>query len=293
MSYRSTHREILGEPQDYRPRAGAKWALFDPGYRLTNARQGAKGAAARANDAPMRRSTPGVRTADDLLPPRIRRAEWRNAEAVIAHLEPMVSDRRKERIQATLQQRLSSVTVLFDTPYDPHNGAAVIRSCEAFGVQSLHVVERDTRFLVSDTVTRGADKWVDVACHASATSAIELVRAQGFELVAAEADGDLEPADLEHIPKLALVLGAERDGVSEELMGAATRRVRVPMRGFVESLNVSVTAAILLAHATRNRPGDLSLADQRRIYARGLYFSVRRAEDVLRHLEELESGSAP
>jgi tRNA (guanosine-2'-O-)-methyltransferase len=76
-------------------------------------------------------------------------------------------------------------------------------------------------------------------------------------------------------------LGNEHDGISGELASACTRHVRVPMRGFVESLNVSVSAAILLASATAGRAGDLPEADQRRLYARGLYLSVGRADDVL------------
>jgi tRNA (guanosine-2'-O-)-methyltransferase len=83
------------------------------------------------------------------------------------------------------------------------------------------------------------------------------------------------------MPRVALVLGNEREGVREEVSRACTGRVRVPMRGFVESLNVSVTAAILLQGATHGRPGDLDEPARRRLYARGLYLSVPHAEDVL------------
>ena len=83
--------------------------------------------------------------------------------------------------------------------------------------------------------------------------------------------------------RLAIVLGNERDGIAEELASLCTRRVRVPMRGFVESLNVSVTAAILLATATRGRTGDLDDDARLRLYARGLFHSVPRAREVLDH----------
>ncbi len=89
------------------------------------------------------------------------------------------------------------------------------------------------------------------------------------------------PADLQGVPRLALVLGNERDGVTEDLMAACEDTVRVPMRGMVESLNVTVTAAILLSHATCSRPGDLDATAKAKLYARGLYFSVQRAKDVL------------
>lgn len=100
-------------------------------------------------------------------------------------------------------------------------------------------------------------------------------------LVATHPDGEMAPEELADLPRLALVLGNEREGISPELQGACSRRVRVPMRGFVESLNVSVTAAILLHAATRGRTGDLDAETQRKLYARALYLSVPRAEDVL------------
>jgi tRNA (guanosine-2'-O-)-methyltransferase len=229
----------------------------------------------------MRRSTAGVVDADALLPARIARLERHDPERVIRLLEPLVLERRRERLLEVIDGRLASVTVVFDAPHDPFNGAAVVRSCEAFGVQKLHVVERTERFLAASSVARGAQKWVDVVRHPRAESAIGALRAEGATLVGAHPAGDLLPEDLASIPRLALVLGNERDGITAELDTACTHRVRVPMRGFVDSLNVSVTAAILLDHAVRARKGDLAEGDRRRLYARGLYFSVQKAESIL------------
>ena len=230
----------------------------------------------------MRRHTPGVVPGTHLIPSRIANAERHAPARAIALLEPLVLDRRRERLKSVIASRLASVEVLFDAPHDPHNGAAVVRSCEAFGVQRVNVVERLERFLLAPSVSKGSEKWIDLHRWPDVTSAVEALRVKGFDLVAAHAEGDLVPEDLAKIPKLALVLGNERDGIADELARACTRRVRVPMRGFVESLNVSVTAAILLAAATKGRAGDLDESDRRRLYARGLYFSLDRAEDVLR-----------
>lgn len=229
----------------------------------------------------MRRSTAGVVDADALVPARIARLEKYDPERVIRVLEPLVLERRRERLLAVIAGRLQSVTVVFDAPHDPFNGAAVVRSCEAFGVQTVHVVERNERFLAASSVARGAQKWVDVVRHKSSAQAIETLRAQGMALVGAHPAGELLPEDLAEIPRLALVLGNERDGITAELEAACTHRVRVPMRGFVDSLNVSVTAAILLDRAVRARKGDLSEAERRRLYARGLYFSVQKADSIL------------
>jgi tRNA (guanosine-2'-O-)-methyltransferase len=227
----------------------------------------------------MRRRSAGVTPGDEVMTDARPVCEV-DPERVIALLEPLILEARRRRFEEVIGNRLASVTVILDAPHDPHNGAAVVRSCEAFGVHTLHVVESRERFLVARSVARSAEKWAQLRCHTAAREAIAAVA--GFELVAARADGDLLPQDLASIPKLALVLGNERDGVGPELASACTRSVRVPMRGFVESLNVSVTAAILLAAATTGRPGDLHPDDRRRLYARCLRTSVAHADEILR-----------
>ncbi len=229
----------------------------------------------------MRRRSAGVVSAEQVLTSLVARAEAHDPERVIRLLEPLVLDARRERLRDVAAQRLGSVAVVFDAPHDPHNGAAVIRSCEAFGVHSVHVVESREAFLLATTVSRSAEKWVDVHRHPRPGEAVEALARRGFELVAARPDGELLPADLARIPRPALVLGNERDGIGEELLSACSRSVRVPMRGFVESLNVSVTAAILLSSATAGRRGDLAETERRRFYARCLYLSVAHAEEVL------------
>jgi tRNA (guanosine-2'-O-)-methyltransferase len=206
------------------------------------------------------------------------------AAGVIEVLEPLTLPRRVARIREVLAARLKSVTVVVDAPHDPHNGAAILRSCEAFGVQSLHVVERIEPFLVARTVSQGTEHWVDVFCHGDAAHALRELSRQNYELVVAHPQGELLPEDLARIERPALVMGNERDGVCEELTRAAAHTVRVPMRGFVESLNVSVTTALLVSAAVRGRAGDLTEEEQRFFLARALLHSVARAEAVLANL---------
>lgn len=230
----------------------------------------------------MRRTTPGILGAHELVDRRIARAEVHDPELLVRTLEPMVTEARRARLQEVIGRRLESVAVVFDRPYDPHNGAAVVRSCEAFGVQQLHVVEREgTPFAVARSVARGAEKWIDVRCHAAPASVVAWARATGTPLVATHPEGELAPDELARMPRVGVVLGNEREGIHDELALACSARVRVPMRGFVESLNVSVTAAILLHAATYGRLGDLAPEARRRLYARGLYLSVPHAEDVI------------
>lgn len=211
----------------------------------------------------------------------LRAIERLDAAAVCRILEPFATLPRRERVLAVLASRLDSVTVLMDAPHDPHNGGAVIRSCDAFGVQRLHVVERKETFLAARSVSRGSQQWVDVQTYTRPADAIARLRASGHELVATHPEGELLPSDLAAIPRLALVLGNERDGITEELTAACGRSVRVPMRGFAESLNVSVTGAILLRCATEGRPGDLSETDVAFFYARALVLTLPHSAEML------------
>lgn len=216
--------------------------------------------------------------------PELVRGPWPagwTVEGVIEALEPFVLPERCVRIREQLALRLSDVTVVMDRPHDPHNGAAVLRSCDAFGIQSVHVVAEHEPFLVSRVVTRRAERWLDIHEYKTPHDALGSLSGHGYELVTTHPQGDLLPHQLRDIPKLALILGNEHWGIDERFVRAAGRSVRIPMRGFVESLNLSVSAAILLQAATWNRPGSLEPHEQRRLFARGLYQTVKRADLVL------------
>jgi tRNA (guanosine-2'-O-)-methyltransferase len=205
-----------------------------------------------------------------------------DADEIIQALEPFATEARRARITQVLSSRIDSVTVVADALHDPHNGAALVRTCDAFGVQTFHAIERTEPFALAGTVARGSQKWIDIVRHASAEEAVSRLRAGGYELVATHPEGELTPEALASIPRVALLLGNEHQGIAEELRAACTRAVRVPMVGFVESLNVSVTAGILLFSATRGRTGDLSPSRRKALYARALWLTVPRPAE---HLE--------
>lgn len=221
---------------------------------------------------------------DVIAPPLALETPWGDEwspEAIISLLEPMVRAQRRERLLEVIAQRVGSVTVVMDAPHDPHNGAAVLRTCDAFGVQTVHVIPREEAFLVAPSVAKGTERWIDVIRHEGPERAVEVLERQGYELVATHPKGELLPGDLRQVPRLALVLGNEHDGIREALARASRRSVRIPMRGFVESLNVSVSAAVLLSAATDGRRADLSEGERRLLYARGLYRTVPRVREIL------------
>jgi tRNA (guanosine-2'-O-)-methyltransferase len=210
--------------------------------------------------------------------------EW-TANGIIDALSELTGKDRRVRLQSILEKRLSSVTMVLDHPHDPHNGSAVMRSCDAFGVQQIHIIRGQENFAASRTVSMGSERWIDMIEHRHPDPVIHHLRASGFRTLVTHPQGRLTPEDLGKLDKVALILGNERDGVSAELSQAADDTVQIPMCGFVESLNVSVSAAILLRAATRGRPGDLTAQERENTYARWLRKSVPRSDEVLSALK--------
>lgn len=198
-------------------------------------------------------------------------------DELIAALEPLATEQRVARMKKVIGDRIGSVRVVVDSLHDPHNGAAIVRSCDAFGLQYFHAIERHEPFAAAAAVSRGSQKWVDVIRHESTAACVAALA--GYTLVATHPDGDLLPDQLPAIPRLALVLGNEREGIAPDVRAACKHAVRVPMVGFVESLNVSVTTAILLYAATRGRKGDLDEETKKALYARGLYLTIPRPDE--------------
>jgi len=216
----------------------------------------------------------GILTADPWPP------GW-TPEGVIETLEPLAMDERRARLWSVVRGRIGNVTVLMDAPHDPHNAAAILRSCDGFGVPRVHLVPRGEDFAVGRTVAKGAERWLEVVPHPTPEQALAALHEQGFTTVATHPEGNLTPDDLARLPKVALILGNEHDGLRDALHEGARESVRIPMRGFVESFNVSVAAAVLLYAATRGRSGDLPEPEQLRFYARALVRSVPRSLEVL------------
>jgi tRNA (guanosine-2'-O-)-methyltransferase len=200
---------------------------------------------------------------------------------VIAALEPMLTGDRRERIAQVIAARSRAVVPVLDGLNDPHNVSAVLRSADAFGVQEVHLIEGGERFLASPRVAQGSERWVDVISHASPAECVAALRKRGHRVYVATMNGSLTPDALAREPKPAIVFGNEHDGVSPEMLALADGQYTIGMQGFVQSLNVSVAAAITLFAAMRGRSGDLDPEARELLHARFCMLSVPRAEEVM------------
>jgi tRNA (guanosine-2'-O-)-methyltransferase len=201
---------------------------------------------------------------------------------VIEALQPMLSPRRLGRIDAVIEGRTDSVTVVLDSLIDPYNMSAVLRSAEAFGIQQVQIIEGEEPFVTSSRVTTGAERWLDLRRHRTAESCAAWLRRAGFKLFVASPGGGLAPAELrDAAPRLAIAFGNEHQGISRSLHDLADGTCSVPMSGFVESLNVSVAAAVVLQAAARGRGGDLSAERREALRARFLMLSVDRSQSIV------------
>lgn len=171
---------------------------------------------------------------------------------LVEYLETYLTKNRIERFNKVLDNRTKHFTVATEDVYQLHNTSAVMRSCDVFGIQELHVIEERNVKRIDREIAMGAQKWVDLVRHHSTKDAIKSVRKQGYQIVATtphEQDCDL--ADFDITNKSCFFFGRETQGLSDEVLNQADCFLKIPMVGFTESLNISVSAAIILQDVTQ------------------------------------------
>jgi len=203
------------------------------------------------------------------------------AEVVIEALSPVVTPGRLERIRQVVAQRTEDIVVVLDSITDPHTASAVLRSADAFGVQTVHTIVGAEGFKTSRGVSKGTHRWLDVVHHEQAASCARKLREDDYRIYVAAMGGEHDLASLRREPRVALVFGNEHRGVSTEMSARADGTFSIAMRGFVESLNVSVAAAISIQALTEGGRTPLSAEKQRILQARFLMSSVHDADGVI------------
>lgn len=166
---------------------------------------------------------------------------------LLKYLESYLTDRRKERFKKVLSERTRHFTVVTEDVYQLHNTSAVMRTCDVFGIQDLHVVEEKVSKRIDKEIAMGAQKWVDFNRYNSIKECINSLKDSGYQIVATTPHNNATMLhDFDVSKKSAFFFGKESDGLSDTVMNAADGFLKIPMYGFTESLNISVSAAIIL-----------------------------------------------
>ena len=168
--------------------------------------------------------------------------------------EEDLNPERFRRIQEVLSRRQPDLTVLMEKVNKPHNFAAILRNCDSVGVLEAHVVLPEKGINLSNHTSAGTTKWVPVHSHPDVVPAVEQLRKAGFRILAAHPSAEARDfRDVDFTAPVAIMVGAELDGISQVGLAAADELVAIPMEGMVRSLNVSVATALLLFEAQRQR----------------------------------------
>lgn len=193
-------------------------------------------------------------------------------EQLVRYLESYLTPRRKARFEEVLANRTNYISVAVEDVYHMHNTSAVMRSCDVFGIQKLHAIDEVNQKRIDREIALGAQKWVDVVRHNTTKEFIKSIKSKGYQLV----------ATTPHKPAVSLndfivdtptvfCFGKETEGLSDIIFEAADVHVNIPMVGFTESLNISVSAAILLQQVTnrlRNSELPWQLTEEEKLQKR-------------------------
>ncbi len=202
---------------------------------------------------------------------------------LLTYLEGFISDNRKQRFIEILANRTNHFTIAIEDVYQMHNTSAVMRSCEVFGIQELNVIEQKYSKTIDKQIALGAEKWVDINEFSSNQSCISALRNRGYQIIATTPHNEscfLHEFDI--TKPAALFFGTEKEGLSEDIIENADGFLKIPMVGFTESLNISVSAAIIIQDLTnrlRNSSIDWKLSEEE-IIAKRLDWTRKTIKDI-------------
>jgi tRNA (guanosine-2'-O-)-methyltransferase len=210
---------------------------------------------------------------------------------LITYLEQFVSDRRKNLFKQVLNERTRHFTVAIEDIYQSHNASAVVRSCDVFGIQDVHIIENRYKFSTSKQVSKGAQKWLDFYHYKQKTvnntlECIQNLKRNGYQIIATTPHNDscyLQDFDISK--KSAFFFGVEKAGLSQDVLSNADVNLKIPMVGFTESLNISVAAAIILHNTTQKLKEStinwqLSADEKEAIYLNWLEKSIKSIKKI-------------
>ncbi|WP_026967104.1 TrmH family RNA methyltransferase [Algoriphagus terrigena] len=178
-------------------------------------------------------------------------------QGLLDYLGQYITPHKKSVMERVLAKRTRHLTVVLEDIFKPHNASAVIRTCDCFGLQDIHVIEKTDQYKVNPYVTRGASQWVDLHKYyqegsSSVDTCFDSLREKGYKIYGTSPSADgISIYDLQPEEKLALVFGNEHEGISGEVKSKADGLVHIPMLGFTDSFNISVSASVFLFDLVR------------------------------------------
>lgn len=209
---------------------------------------------------------------------------------LLAYFESYLTEKRKATFQKVLANRTRHFTVVLEDIYQPHNASAVVRTCDIFGVQDIHVIENRYVNRVSKYVAKGSQKWITSQRYKSDGNNTQIcldnLRNEGYQIIATTPHTNSQLQDFDIHKKTAFVLGAEAEGVSDLVKQQADGFLKIPMVGFTESLNISVAAAIILQDVTtklRNSKLNWQLSEEEKEF---LYFEW--VKKTIKNVDKIE-----
>lgn len=213
-------------------------------------------------------------------------------QQVLEHLSQFVSDHKKQFIDRVLLNRTRHVTVVLEDIYQSQNASAVVRTCECMGLQDVHIVENTAKYDINVRVLKGSNKWLDLRRYRTkgennTAVCFDYLRKHGYKILVADPSEEctsIHDLDASH-QKVALVFGNELRGLSSFAWEQADEKIRIPMYGFTESLNISVSVAICLnSLLTRLRHGNVGVglsAEEKEMIRLAWYRKIVRRSDTL------------
>lgn len=173
---------------------------------------------------------------------------------LVEYLSQFVTENKKQKIDEVLEKRTRHLTIAIEDIYQPQNASAVVRTCDCFGIQDIHIIENLNRYKLNPDVTLGSSKWIDIVKYNkknqnNTLACIEKLKNNGYQIIATTPHyEEVFLNDLQLDKKIALFFGNEKEGLSKDVIEKADGFMKIPMTGFTESLNISVCAAISIHH---------------------------------------------
>ncbi len=216
---------------------------------------------------------------------------------IISTLHPFVSEHKQRLIDEVLDRRTRHLTLVFEDIDKPHNISAVLRTAECMGIQDMHFIKNKNDYKVNPDITQGAVKWLTLHHHnqhegtKNIASGFNALRSSGYQILATSLGENARPIEeIDTSGKTAIVFGTEGYGISSDVANQVDGLVQIPMRGFTESFNLSVSAAIILTTLLKNHTDQWGLRKKEKEELRAEWYRkiVREADKILERAKRLE-----